>query len=78
MLREAAPVYKVVTLDRLCNIMEYILFFDEKSEKEISKIIIDKIKSVGSWITKEEKNRGVKIALEAAGMQKQREFIPYV
>lgn len=76
--REAAPVYKVVTLDRLCNIMEYILFFDEKSEKEISKIIIDKIKSVGSWITKEEKNRGVKIASEAAGMQKQREFIPYV
>ena len=39
--REVEPVYKIVTLDRLCNIMAYILFLDEKSEKEISKIIID-------------------------------------
>ena len=36
-----------------------------------------KIKKGGKWIPKEEKNRGVKIAVEAAGMQKRREFIPY-
>lgn len=40
--------------------------------------IIDKINSGGVQIIKEDKNRAVKLASEVVGMQKQREFIPYV
>ena len=75
--REIDPIYKIATLDTILTFIGDVLFIDGKSEKEISEIIIGKIKKGGKWIPKEEKNRGVKIAVEAAGMQKRREFIPY-
>lgn len=76
--RELNPIYKVVTIDKILQIMESILFADNKSEKEIVRIISNKIEMGGKWITKEEKDRSVQIASEAAGMQKQREFTPYL
>ena len=76
--RELNPIYKVVTIDKVLQIMESILFSDNKSEKEIVRIISSKIEMGGKWITKEEKDRSVQIASEAAGMQKQREFTPYL
>lgn len=77
-VRKIAPIYKAITVDRLLSVMGYVLFQDEKSKQDIARIIINKINMNGKWITKEEKDKGVKIALEAAGMQRQREFIPYV
>lgn len=76
--RVLEPVYKVATIEKIFQIMESILFVDNKSEKEIIKIISSKIEMSGKWITKEEKNKNVQTASEAAGMQKQREFIPYI
>ena len=71
------PLYKAVKIDNIFNIMSNILLID-KSEKEILKIITGKIEMSGKWITKDEKDRNVQIASEAAGMQKQREFTPYL
>lgn len=72
------PIYKTVSEDKILDIMSQILLNDNKSENEISDIIIYKINISGKWITKDEKDRNARIASEAAGMQKQREFTPYV
>ena len=74
--RTLDPIYKPVSTDKIFTIMSNILLVD-KSEKEISQIITREVTMSGKWITKEEKDRNVQIASEAAGMQKQREFIPY-
>ena len=71
------PIYKPVSADKILTIMSNILLVD-KSEQEIIKIITSKIEMSDRWITKEEKDRNVQIASEAAGMQKQKEFTPYV
>ena len=75
--RSLDPLYKAVKIDNIFNIMSNILLID-KSEKEILEIITGKIEMSGKWITKDEKDRNVQIASEAAGMQKQREFTPYL
>lgn len=75
--RSLNPLFKEVKTDNIFNIMSSILLID-KTEKEIVKIITSKIEMSGKWITKEEKDRNVQIASEAAGMQKQREFTPYL
>lgn len=72
------PVYKSTTIEKLYNIMAYVLFLDSISPSELIQIITSKIEIGGRWIPKEEKDRNVRIASEAAGMQKQKEFIPYV
>lgn len=74
--RTLDPIYKPVSTDKIFTIMSNILLVD-KSEEEISQIITREVTMSGKWITKEEKDRNVQIASEAAGMQKQREFIPY-
>ena len=71
-----SPIYKLTQIEKVLNIMSYILLID-KPEKEISKAIINKVSMDGKWISKEEKDRNIQFAHEAAGMQKQKEFTPY-
>ena len=71
------PIYKAVSVDKIFQILESILLVDNIPEKEIIKTIAKKIEMSGRWMTKEEKNRGIRIASQVAGMQKQREFLPY-
>lgn len=75
--RVTNPIYKIVTPEKLFSIMSNVLL-DDKPEKEIAKNIVSKIEMSGKWITKEDKNRDVQIASEAAGMRKQKEFTAYV
>lgn len=75
---ELKPVYKSTTTEKLYSLMENILYLDNISPNELVRIITSKIEIGGRWIPKEEKDRNVRIASEAAGMQKQREFVPYV
>lgn len=42
--REIDPIYKIATLDTILTFIGDVLFIDGKSEKEISEIIIGKIK----------------------------------
>lgn len=76
-IRNRKPLYKAISIEKILNIMSQLLFIDTKSESEISQNIISKMNMSGKWISKEEKDRNVQIVAEAAGMQKQREFIPY-
>lgn len=76
--KSAKPIFKTVKESKILDIMSQILLNDNKSENEIADIVIHKINMSGKWITKDEKDRNIKIASEAAGMQKQREFTPYV
>lgn len=75
--RNIEPIYKIATIEKIFSIMSNILLNDNLSERGISKSITSKIEMSGKWITKEEKDRNVQIASEAAGIQKQKEFIPY-
>lgn len=71
------PVYKKTTIDKIYNILVYILYIDNLSPDQLTKIITSKIELSGHWVTKSDKDKNIKIASEAAGMQKQKEFIPY-
>lgn len=72
------PVYKSITTEKLYGLMANILYLDNISSDELIRRITSKIEIGGQWIPKEEKDRNVRLASEAAGMQKQREFVPYV
>lgn len=72
------PVYKSTTTEKLYGLMAGILYSDNISPDGLIRMITSKIEIGGQWIPKEEKDRNVRIASEAAGMQKQREFVPYV
>lgn len=74
---ELKPIYKTATIEQILQMVSQVLYYDDRSEKEIARIFISKIDISGRWITKEEKDRGIQIASELAGMSKQREFIPY-
>ena len=58
--------------------MSQILFSDDSSENDISKFVARRIEMSGRWITKEEKDRNVQVAYDAAGMQRQKEYVPYI
>ena len=71
-----APIYKKTSKEELFNIFSKYLF-DEDLLKDSPYIFTMKIDMSGRWITKAEKDENAKIAVEAAGQQKQREFTPY-
>ena len=77
-LEEIKPIYKTTTIENLFIIMSQILFSDDSSENDISKFVACKIEMSGRWITKEEKDRNVQVAYDAAGMQRQKEYVPYI
>lgn len=71
-----APIYKKTSKEELLKLLSNYLF-EEDLLKQSSYILAREIDTSGRWITKSEKDLNARIAAEAAGRRKQKEFIPY-
>lgn len=72
------PVYKKTSIHYLLAMVTSIILEDADEILRSPRKLIAKIENSGQWITKNEKEKSVRIAASAAGMQKQKEFTPYL
>lgn len=75
---QVGAMYKKSSINKFLNVMKSYLLRDEKFIETEFDSIRKQMEGGYVWLTQEDKNMNEQIAMEAKGLQRQKEFIPYI